>query len=153
LRQIFIQTEEVAKEKLAADVGLWVEVFAPELPAGGAYAASSAVPQAMPFMPGAVAEGGFEDRYGPVGGVPQPQTTDTSAANEISTIIMLCRGVNLDRISPTANKDLAYTLEEQIKKSGLFAEGTILGDIMIEPTSPLTFTFKLTVKLKRPFKL
>jgi hypothetical protein len=155
LRQIFIQAEEVAKQKLTTDVGLWVEMFSPDLPAGGAYSAPA--PQQQGSF-GVGVDPMFEARYGNAMRNPemmaqtQPQAGTTSA-NEISTITMLCRGVNLDRISPTANKDLAYTLEEQIKKSPLFVEGTTLGDIVIEPTAPLTFTFKLTVKLKRPFKL
>jgi hypothetical protein len=40
-----------------------------------------------------------------------------------------------------------------MKKSAVFAAGTTLGDITIETTASMTFTFKLTVKLKRPFKL
>lgn len=154
LRQIFIQTEERAKQKLAADVGLWVEIFSPDLPEGGAYAAPA--PQiASPFgAPGIGMDREMYERYGgAMGAMPQPQPGATTSTNEISSITMLCRGVNLERISPTANKDLAYTLEEEIRKSGLFADGTTMGDITIEPTSPLTFTFKLTVKLKRPFKL
>jgi hypothetical protein len=95
------------------------------------------------------------ERYGnmaPIPGQPQPGTEPT-AQNEIASITMTCRGVNLTQVSPTANKDLAYTLADQINKSGLFAEGTTMGDITIDETSPLTFSFKLTVKLKRPFKL
>lgn len=153
LRQIFIQTEESAKQKLGAEAGLWIEVFSPELPAGGAYAAPSPEQQQVSAFPASAEARMFEDRYGGPPGVVAAQPGQAPAGNEISTIVMLCRGVNLDRVSPTANKDLAYTLEEQIKKSGLFAEGTALGDITIEATAPLTFTFKLTVKLKRPFKL
>ena len=159
LRRIFIQTEEKGKQNpnINTDVGLWIEVFSPDLPANGAYAAPA--PQAQggyPMVPENI-DPEMARRYGPAFGGPVPQAgpseTAAPAGNEISSISMICRGVNLDRISPTANKDLAYTLEEQIKKSGFFAEGTTLGDITIEPTSPLTFTFKLTVKLKRPFKL
>jgi type IV pilus assembly protein PilM len=156
LRRIFIETENSAKQKLGADTGLWVEVFAPELPAGGAYTPTPAGESGFASGPspgyGLASDGG---RPLP-GAAPSAAVTPTpgaSAGNEISTINFLCKGVNLDKVSPTANKDLAYTLEEEIKKSKFFAEGTTLGDIKIDPTTPLVFTFNLTVKLKRPFKL
>lgn len=156
LRQIFIKTEDAAKQKLGTDVGLWVETFAPDLPEGGAYAQPAPQQQFSAFG----GRTGMEsremmERYGnmaPIPGQPQPGTEPT-AQNEIASITMTCRGVNLTQVSPTANKDLAYTLADQINKSGLFAEGTTMGDITIDETSPLTFSFKLTVKLKRPFKL
>ncbi len=156
LRRIFIETEAGAKQKLSTEVGLWVEVFAPELPAGGAYSGPSPAADPVGGGGGAPPESVrmFEDRYGGVPTAPvQPAPGATAAGNEIATINLICKGVNLDRIAPTANKELAYTLEEEIKKSKVFAEGTALGDIQIDPTAPLTFNFKLTVKLKRPFKL
>jgi hypothetical protein len=155
LRRIFIQTEANAKNTLKTDVGLWVETFTPELPAGGAYAPAASAENAYSQV-GLPPE--MAARYGP-GPVPmqtpvpvaQPGTPSTG--NAISAIDFVCKGVNLERVSPSANKDLAYALESEIKKSKFFAEGTTLGDIKIDPQSPLTFTFTLTVKLKRPFNL
>ncbi len=157
LRRLFIATEVVAKQSLNTEVGLWVEVFAPQLPAGGAYGSASPM-EGAPY-----AAAGFPPEFGPRGGIdmgrygnpvaPVATPTAAPAGNEISTLDFVCKGVNLDKVSPTANKDLAYTLESEIKRSKLFAEGTTLGDIKIDPVNPLTFTFTLTVKLKKPFKL
>ncbi|MEO7300915.1 MAG: type IV pilus assembly protein PilM [Verrucomicrobiota bacterium] len=162
LRRIFVETEANAKTNLNTEVGLWVEIFAPELPAGGAYTPSVGSPDMAP--PGAYPPelGGFENgpRRGmmpmPMAGGPtpgQPAASGTGTGNEISILNFVCKGVNLDRISPTANKEVAYTLEAEIKKSPFFIDQPVLGDIKIEPTTPLVFTFNLTIKLKRPFKL
>lgn len=151
LRRIFVETEVSAKQKLNTDVGLWVENFAPELPAGGAYTGPTAAVDAVPVMTQDAIQS-FDARYGGVAVAP-PQPGTTPSGNEIGAIALICKGVNLSRISPTANKELAYTLEEEVKKSKVFAEGTSLGDIQVDPASPLTFSFRMTVKLKRPFKL
>ena len=160
LRRVLIQTETNVKEKLNTDVGLWVETFSPQMPAGlqvSAGAGGTGVPGGSPGGD-MRADPAFQARYGMrVPTAPSPVQAATAAApsaeNEINTITMVCRGINLEKISPTADKDLAYALEEEIKKSPLFTDGTALGDITVDPTSPLTFTFNLTLKLKRPFKL
>jgi type IV pilus assembly protein PilM len=156
-RRILIETEQNAKEKLTNDVGLWIETFSPQLPAGGAYAVSPEQPGQAAYNAPVAADGVMDPRYRETFAPPPPtQTGETPAGNEIAMIRIVCRGINLDRVSPTANKEMAYTLEEEIKKSKIFAEGTTLGDIKIDaatPLSALTFTFDLTVKLKRPFKL
>src|SRR5690606_37166630 len=112
------------------DVGLWVEVFAPGLPAGGAYAAPGQEMGSMAYPPsdlGPMMDPGYRQAV-PEGPPPEGLTAAAPAVeNAINSITMLCRGVNLDHISPTANQDLAYTLADQIKKSGYFAEGTTLG--------------------------
>ena len=153
LRRVLIQTETNVKEKLNVDVGLWVETFSPELPSG--FQVASETPTAG-FSPGGKDSRYDSARYGmrmPTAPTPDAAVAAPTATNEINTITMVCRGVNLEKISPTADKDLAYALEEEIKKSTFFTDGTALGDIKVDPTSPLTFTFNLTLKLKRPFKL
>ena len=150
LHRIFIETETISKKSLNADVGLWVETLAPVVPASAAYA-----PPAGPMggmNPMGMGMRGMEGRYG----LRNPLPLAPSAAaveNTNSTLNFVCKGVNLDRISPSANKNMAYTLEAEIKKSSYFGEGAVLGDITVDPANPLSFTFTLTVKLKRPLKL
>jgi len=155
LRRVLIQTETNVKEKLNTEVGLWVETFNPEVPIGAQGVVASATPVGNNSQ---FTDPRYQLRYG---GLARPQPAEAAATaaaapgaeNEINTINIICRGINLEKISPTADKDLAYALEEEIKKSPVFTDGTALGDMKVDPVSPLTFTFNLTLKLKRPFKL
>jgi hypothetical protein len=68
--------------------------------------------------------------------------------------MLTCRGVDLTSADAAGNTKIAFALQQEIKKhTDVFdAEGTALSGTMAnEP--PLTFTFGMTVKLKRPLKL
>ena len=157
LHRIFVETETISKKSAGADVGLWIENLTPELPAGAA-----AGP--MPGGPGGFGGGmspemmmrGFDrGRYMPV--APAAAPVDTGVApgeeNSVTKVLITCKGVNLDRVSPSANKNMAYALEAEIEKSKHFGEGAVLGELVVEPTDQLTFTFTVTVKLAKPIKL
>ena len=76
-------------------------------------------------------------------------------ANEITGLTLGCRSVNMSKVRPAANGEVAYALEAQIKSSTNYfdAVGTSFsGNVVIAPDD-LTFSFEITVKLKRPFKL
>jgi len=82
-------------------------------------------------------------------GAPTPPGT-----NQVDTINVICRGVNLSAVSPSANTDIAFALETQLKENPLFEakETTLTGNLNTdEPTG--TFVFGMTLKLKRPLKL
>jgi hypothetical protein len=66
---------------------------------------------------------------------------------------VVCRGVNLSKVSPNANIDLAYALQAEAKASPMFSpEGTeLVGETREDGTTP-TFQFSMTLKLKKPFK-
>ena len=72
---------------------------------------------------------------------------------------MTCRGVNLNNFSPTANTELAFTLERELKAStNYFVSGTnettqLTGKMVDDVNATNTFTFEVTLKLKRPIKL
>ncbi|HZR19692.1 MAG TPA: hypothetical protein VFE51_20575, partial [Verrucomicrobiae bacterium] len=74
---------------------------------------------------------------------------------EIASITITFRAVSLTSVSPEANKEVVYSMLNEIKASPLFdpdwtdPDGKGIG--AEEP--PGTFTFGLTVGLKRPFKL
>ena len=148
LRRVFIRTEDITQNKLKTDTGVWIEQFLTMAPRTGA----------MPERPG----GG-----GPMGGTQHgrggPATMDESAAptmvqggpsDQISTITLLCRAVNLQNLVSDGNTPIIYTLESQLKASPLFDEkGTQLqGSIYVDDTSG-TFTFGVVVTLKHPMKL
>ena len=148
LRRVFIRTEDITQNKLKTDTGVWIEQFLTMAPRTGA----------MPERPG----GG-----GPMGGTEHgrggPATMDDSAAptmvqggpsDQISTITLLCRAVNLQNLVSDGNTPIIYTLESQLKASPLFDEkGTQLqGSIYVDEPSG-TFTFGVVVTLKHPMKL
>ena len=90
-------------------------------------------------------------------------TTPTAAAksapastNEIATITVKCRGLNLKKISPTANDDLAFAVQDALQKSPLFdpKDTKLSGAIeQVDETNSVTFSFGVTLTLKRPMKL
>jgi type IV pilus assembly protein PilM len=91
----------------------------------------------------------------------QPAADGTTAprvanTNELSSFTITFRAVSLNAASPEANKTIAYSVLDEIKASPIFEsdpkETRFSGNIGNEEP-PGTFTFGVTVKLKRPIKL
>lgn len=85
---------------------------------------------------------------------PAPQVAPTpEQGNVISTLSLLCRGVNREDLFPSANSDLAYAVLQSVTNSAYFTDKSALGqNISVDPGSN-TFSFYLTVVLKQPFNL
>jgi hypothetical protein len=84
-----------------------------------------------------------------------PKTTPAST-NEIATITLKCRGLNLKKYEPSANDKLAYAVQEELQASPMFdsKETKLSGDIeQVDATNSVTFNFGVTLKLKHPMKL
>ncbi|TAL01023.1 MAG: type IV pilus assembly protein PilM [Verrucomicrobia bacterium] len=169
LRGTMIRVEELTKRKLGTDTGVWIESWSsPNL-------TLSSETGLMGGMPGMTAESeAFARRYGGEGRrpmaegegspppVPQPTAEGAAGAggppgtNQVDTIIVTCRGVNLSAVSPSANTDIAFALESQLKDKDnpLFEPaGTgLTGSLNTDETTG-TFVFNMTLKLKRPLKL
>ncbi|HLH55123.1 MAG TPA: type IV pilus assembly protein PilM [Verrucomicrobiae bacterium] len=177
LRGIMIKVENGMKTKLRTDTGIWIDQFvtaAPrvELDSSGQPSESGNPAQSMTEAR-AAADAAFRKRYGlamrgasaPVAETasetPTIDATGTPARkkkggpNEVASITITFRAVSLSSISPEANKEIVYSMLNEIKSSPLFdpdwtdPDGKGLG--AEEP--PGTFTFGITVGLKRPFKL
>ena len=76
--------------------------------------------------------------------------------NQIDTILLTCRSVNLTSIKSDANTVLAEALADELRSrtNQFVAEGTgIAGDIAGGDVTNLTFTFQLMVKLAKPVNL
>ncbi len=73
--------------------------------------------------------------------------------NEISSITITFRAVSLTAVQADANKEIVYSVLDEIQhNSQLFdAESHVNGSISAEEP-PGTFTFPITVELKRPLK-
>ena len=163
LRRVLDATEGKAKQKINHDVGLWIESFSPVVP-GSMMSGAPPAPVAGGYERGGYVapgeEGGKGGGYVAPGETPagQPPQAAPGSENEISVISILCRGVDLENISPTANSDLAYALKSELETSPYFVKESIeLAPIQkAQPSGdqarPL-FSFGLTLKLKKPFKV
>ncbi len=155
LRRVLMETETSTKASLGVDAGVWIETFAPDNPETAAQAAVEEAPKNnMLAMDPVLAK-----RYGLT--VTPPPTATAAAAkpstNEISTIKVNIRAVNLKRFKPTANDDLAFALAKELRASPFFKseeKDTHLGNNMEQvDDAALTFSFDLVLTLKRPVKL
>ncbi len=171
LRRVLMQAESARKESMGVENGVWIESFTSATP--GLTAAPQAQQQeeesSMPSATQMMYQRLMMERYGllPKSFSAQPESespTSPSAAtksapastNEIATITVKCRGLNLKKISPTANDDLAFAVQDALQKSPLFdpKDTKLSGAIeQVEETNSVTFSFGVTLKLKRPMKL
>lgn len=152
LRAVLIRAEDASKQKLGTDTGVWIEQMIsgrPTAPETG--------------YPGEEAVQG-RDRYGgryrteSEQPPPPPPVEGEAAAPAASdpdvTIKLVCRGVSLTQVSPSANTDIAFALESELQSSPLFdpKDTKLDGQIILDEASG-TFTFPVRVVLKKPLKL
>jgi type IV pilus assembly protein PilM len=146
LRHVFILSEDDMKKKLSAqkagvEVGIWVEQMT-TLPglAGGASMSGMMIP-AAPTM---------QREMPREGEAPVP----VADAVQATPITLLCRAVNLSTVDPSANSEIAYAVENQLKNSPLFDPKTtqLVGNITPDDSNG-TFTFGISVSLINPLKL
>ncbi|MBE0543957.1 MAG: hypothetical protein IH623_21650 [Verrucomicrobia bacterium] len=119
------------------------------------------LPAAPPGMESGV-PGGYPDPgmpYDPnaVPGDPNAVAGTPANPNEIATLNLVFRAVTLRRIVPSTSlpdTDIVFAVDNELKNHPLFdAERTRLdGQILTDDTSG-TFTFGVTLALKRPIKL
>ena len=125
------------------------------LPEGPRYAPAPPPAEIAPAPPPPVApppEGGTA--------VEVPGTTPPAApgdTNEIAKVTLLCRAVSLAYVAPNADPTIAYAVQNELRaNTNLFdPKETKLGE-QINPDQNQdtnTFTFNVTLALKRPIKL
>ena len=86
--------------------------------------------------------------------VPPGETPPPAVANEIATVTLVCRAVSLTSVVASGNTELAFVFLNELKTSPLFdPEGTQFAGNINPDEPPGTFTFPVTLKLKRPLKL
>ncbi len=172
LRQAFMRSEADIQKKLSAqkpgvDVGVWVEQMTSSSSLGAAAGVVTAAP-----MPGLVTPGYDDGRYGgrasrmmrggfpppsaevpPGGAAPDPNApADQSGGSSTNKVItLLCRAVNLTSLDPSANSEIAYAVENEIKNSPLVdAKATQLTGQITPDDANGTFTFTVNVTLLNP---
>jgi type IV pilus assembly protein PilM len=81
-------------------------------------------------------------------------TENTASSNPEGTINLICRAVSLSNVDPSANTGIAYALQRELQVSPYFdPKATQLsGEISVDEASG-TFTFGISVALKKPLKL
>jgi len=182
MRGALILAEDTTHRKFGHDTGVWIETmtslapqgsgtFDPNLQGGGG--ASEVMPSRS------IETDAFRARYGLVQGrrrddefrgmnpsLGQPAPDGAAVAgvpaansNQVATVTVVCRGVSLSQAlssgnAASANTEIAFALESALKESPLFdAKETQLTQKVTEDEATGTFTFGLTLKLKRPLKL
>jgi type IV pilus assembly protein PilM len=166
LHRILVEVEVSTKTKTGMDAGVWVEKFSPVIPGyasgmDGAYAGggqshgaeSDGAMMRERYM--SRGRGGRPD-YGSMAESATPPVAEAGSVestNELAKISCVIRSVNLSKKSPTANSDLAYSLQAAFAASPVFGEGvTIDGGIDQVDEAQLTIGLNMTLKLKRPLK-
>lgn len=95
----------------------------------------------------------------PGGGLAAMTPAAGAMPKQVATVTLVCRGVSLTQVlasgsAASANTEIAFALESALKESPLFeAKDTQLTQKVIEDEATGTFTFGLSLKLKRPLKL
>ena len=136
LRAALIRSEDDIKKKMSAqkpsvEAGIWIEQMTtlPELQGASAGTAAYVPPQ------------------NPDGSAPNP--------NQAAPINLVCRAVNLSSIDPSANSEIAYAVESELKSATNYFDPKttqLTGQITPDDVNG-TFTFGITVTLLNPLKL
>jgi type IV pilus assembly protein PilM len=132
IRRALLRSEDDIKKKLSAqkagvDVGVWIEQMTSVSNLGASTGGNATAP-----MPGADA-------------------SQLPAASTNAVITLLCRAVNLTSVDPSANSEIAYAVESEIKNSSLVdAKATQLTGQITPDDSNGTFTFTVNVTPLNP---
>ncbi|HEU5396335.1 MAG TPA: hypothetical protein VFV81_04155, partial [Verrucomicrobiae bacterium] len=130
LRGVMIRSEhdvqkQMSEKRAGTEAGIWIETMTVGSPTLNPNAAA----------PPATSAGGA---------APDPN----------STINLVCRSINLTSVDPSANSEIAYAVEKQLKSSTNYFNPTatqLTGEITSDESSG-TFTFGVTVTLANPLK-
>jgi type IV pilus assembly protein PilM len=149
MRRTLLSAESKVQKKLSAqrpgvDVGIWIEQMTP--PAGVGSSAG-----------GAASMGGKYGASSKVSGNPMDSTAtgqpggDSTATNNI---VLVCRAVSLSRLDPSANSEIAYAVENEIKNCPLVDPKAtqLTGQLVLEDSNG-TFKFTVNVAPLKPLKL
>jgi type IV pilus assembly protein PilM len=168
LRRLLKQTEDAVHAKNSVPVGVWIDtllsteptvnVAAEEESSGSrgmsAYAMDPVLARRYGLIPRGAPDGAAPGGPGGPGGEEgkAPKPKGGNSTNELSVVKVTFRAVNLNE---TANNDVIYELERQVKSSPLFdpRETQLSGNMERADANAPTFTFPLNLKLKRPIKL
>ena len=142
-------------QKPGVDTGIWVEqmISTPTLGSAGPVVGVQ-MPGMSPEMPG---RNPALQAYGEAGAptAPVPPAGDAAAAvgqaANTNIITLVCRAISLTSVDPSANRDIAYAVENEIKASPLVdPKSTSLDGNIVPDDANGTFTFTLKVAPLNP---
>jgi hypothetical protein len=175
IRKSLMRAETTLQKKLSAqrsgvDVGIWVEqmISDPSLGVSGSVAGMAAMPGMQPGMPPEGRPGmqqemnpalrAYMNAGNPAGDAPPPpaEMVDPNAPPTVAAtnfVTLVCRAVNLTELDPSANSEMAYAVESEIRKSSMVdpKETQLTGQIMTDDMTG-TFTFTVNVVPVNPIK-
>ena len=169
LRDALVRTEEATKLKLGTDTGIWIEAMNSFSPIGGAsldFSGGGAPTPATAQRFAPEMDEAFRRRYMSQAPTPPPAEApppaDPSSApgagnalpsnsNQVAVIKINCRAVDRNSVNPGANNQMAYTFDNELKQSPMFADVRLDPQIVDDPTTG-TFTFGINLVLKKPLK-
>jgi type IV pilus assembly protein PilM len=171
IRQALIRVEADTKSSLGTDAGIWIETLTTftsgaETMAGegtGIGGALGAAAQSASSSARTAARYNLRMPTGPGVGaatavVPGAARAKPKDPNAIGSLDVTFRAISLASLSEKAQADAnlvtAYAVEAELKSSALFdPTNTTLSSSLGPTEDPGTFTFKMTLQLKRPLKL
>jgi type IV pilus assembly protein PilM len=177
LRDALMRVEGGIKAVRRADTGIWIEqlttiaIARSEVEGQPADTSSAAAPAQSQMDPEIrrkfMARYGLRDTGGGAAPAPAeaaPATPDAAVegaaprkkgnTNELSSFTVTFRAVSLNSTGEDANSQLAYAVATEIKSRPMFdPEGTVLTGKVGAEEPPGTFTFGVTIGLKKPMKL
>jgi len=153
-RDSLISVEDKKEKEFNAKTGVWIERLTPVVPSPYLMAAAPGGLFMQYAAPAAAAPPAARGRGG--AGRNAAARASGGESNQIDTIVLTCRSVNLTSVKSDANTVLAEALAEELRSrtNQFVADGTkITGDIAGGDSTNLTFSFQVTVKLVKPMNL
>jgi type IV pilus assembly protein PilM len=164
LREALIAVEDRKEKEIGAKTGVWIEKLEPIAPPGFLTVGGDSRPlpgvRQEPTPPGGGGGGGGGGGVttGRGKGGARTSAAGGGSTNQIDTILLTCRSVNLRQIKDDANTVLAEGLAEELRSRTNYFNSEVTntkvtGELVGGDSTNLTFTFQVTVKLARPMKL
>lgn len=162
-----LETTESVTSKGGIRTGIWIEAMRPDLPEEPALEEEPPRPSFDPRLwkryfgklsglsPDWESVAGQEApaRIGPARSATGP---DARATNKVTTVQLTCRAVSWNRVSPTADTELAYAFLKELQASPFSADGadgTCLTGTMRRDDKTGTFSFDAKLVLNDPIEL
>ncbi len=160
LRRVVMRVEEGVKTDLRSDAGVWIEGFITAVPKPEEAAAADGQSTGSAVSAQSLADQEeFRRRYR-LPPLNQPGLAVASTGpkaggtNEVGSITVTFRAVSLAAIKSDADSGIAFAVIAELKASPFFDKDATqpAGQLMVDPATG-TFSFPVTLQLKRPLKL
>jgi type IV pilus assembly protein PilM len=157
MRSALIRAEIDTQRKLSAErpgvqAGIWIEQMN-SMATTENNAANPNNPNYPPGYPPGYRPGYYPESQNQTPQMQNPAPGTSSETNQPGTINLVCRAVSLTGVDPSANTEIAYAVENELRACSDFdPKATALtGQISSDDPSG-TFTFGVSVVLKNPLK-